>query len=118
MWGALGREQKPSRLAAGKRPLLGAVALGALILPGAASSVAWGQASATLPEVTVTAPRTKPRPARRTEPTARRTVRAPSERSEPVPAATPTPAPSALPALQVVAPTPITGPGLDRNKGP
>src|SRR5262252_1693592 len=114
MRGALGRGRKPSRLAAGKRRLLGAAALGALILPGAASSDAWGQASATLPEVTVTAPRTAPRPARRTEPTARRSTRASSETSEPTPATTP----SALPAFQVVAPTPITGLGFDRNKVP
>src|SRR5262245_16780299 len=65
MRGALGRDRKPSRLAAGKRLLLGAAALSALILPDAASSVAWGQASATLPEVTVTAPRPAPTPARR-----------------------------------------------------
>jgi iron complex outermembrane recepter protein len=114
MRGAVGRDRKPSRLAAGKRRLLGAAALGALILPDAASSVAWGQASATLPEVTVTAPRTTPRAPRRPEPTARRAARAPSETSE----AAPAPTPSALPAFQVVAPTPITGLGFDRNKVP
>jgi iron complex outermembrane recepter protein len=77
---------------------------------------AWAQISETLPEVTISAPRTTTRAPRRTEPTTRRTVRAPAETSEAAPATTP--APSALPAFQVIAPTPITGLGFDRNKVP
>src|SRR5262245_50102038 len=104
-----------------KQRLLGAVALGALALAGGLTlpEPASAQVSETLPEVTVSAPRTTHRAPRRPEPTARRATRATSsETSEPAPAPTPTPAPSALPAFQVVAPTPITGLGFDRNKVP
>src|SRR5215469_13943871 len=88
-----------SRLAAAKRRLLRAAALGALASSGALTGVdaAWGQISETLPEVTVSAPRPRPRPPRR---------------AEPAPAVT---APS---PFQFVAPTPITGLGIDRNKVP
>src|SRR5215475_11363917 len=115
MSGARGNHRKSS-LSRWKRRLLGAVALGALPLPGGVSSPepAWAQISETLPEVTVSAPRTTPRAPRRTESTARRATRAPSEVSEPAPTATP----SALPAFQVIAPTPITGLGFDPNKVP
>src|SRR5262245_50862949 len=104
-----------------KRRLLGAVALGALLLAGGLASPepTWAQVSETLPEVTVSAPRTTHRAPRRPEPTARRAARATSsETSEPAPEPAPTPAASALPAFQVVAPTPITGLGFDRNKVP
>src|SRR5262245_29270078 len=55
-----------SRLAAAKRRLLRAAALGALASSGALTGVdaAWGQVSETLPEVTVSAPRPVPRPPR------------------------------------------------------
>src|SRR6476620_603606 len=64
MRGVGGRFRDRSRLAAGKRRLRQAAALGALLLPGAPmiSEVAWGQAAATLPEVTVVAPRPAPAP--------------------------------------------------------
>src|SRR4051812_25036015 len=114
MRGAAGSSQNPSRIAAGKRRLLEAVALGTLMVSDAALGVAWAQISETLPEVTVSAPRTTPRAPRRAEPTARRAARAPLETSEPAPA----PTPSALPAFQVIAPTPLTGLGFDRNKVP
>src|SRR4051794_26689562 len=67
-----------SRLPAGKRRLRQAAALGALILPGAAMlpQAAWGQASATLPEVTVVAPRPAPSPPRRQAPARRRAAAA------------------------------------------
>jgi iron complex outermembrane receptor protein len=93
---------------------LEAAALGALILPGLAMlpEAAWGQASATLPEVTVVAPRPAPSPPRRQAPAARRAAVSP-----PVAPAT-TPVPSALPAFQVIATTPVTGIGFDRNKVP
>src|SRR6185436_14805147 len=74
--------------------------------------VAWGQASATLPEVTVVAPRPAPAPPRRQAPAARRAAVSP-----PVAPAT-TPVPSALPAFQVIATTPVTGIGFDRSKVP
>ena len=107
-----GRE---SRLRAGKRRLLEAAAFGALILPGVTMlpGAGWGQVAATLPEVTVTAPASSP-------PTVRR-ARAPAEfcarvttgscgaDADPV---------RALPAFQVVATTPVTGLGFDRNKVP
>src|SRR5262245_54186361 len=116
MLGAFGERRRS--LSGWKRRLLGAVALGALPLPGGLTSPepAWAQISETLPEVSVTAPRTVPRAPRRTEPTTRRTVRAPSETSEAAPASTPVP--SALPAYQAISTTPITGLGFDRNKVP
>jgi iron complex outermembrane receptor protein len=91
-----------------------AAALGALILPGLAMlpEVARGQVAATLPEVTVVAPRPAPSPPRRQAPAARR-----AQSSPPVAAAT-TPVPSALPAYQVIATTPVTGIGFDRSKVP
>ena len=76
------------------------------------SEVAWGQAAATLPEVTVVAPRPAPAPPRRPAPAARRAAV-----SRPV-APAPLPVPSALPALQVIATTPVTGIGFDRSKVP
>ena len=76
---------------------------------------AWGQASETLPEVTVTAPRPAPKPPRRAAPA--RT--APAAARPATPPAAPAPAPAAaLPAFQVVAPTPLTGIGFDRSKVP
>jgi iron complex outermembrane receptor protein len=104
-----------SRLRAAKRQLSEAVAFGALILPAVTllPGTAWSQVAATLPEVTVTAPASSP-------PTVRR-ARAPAESApapRPAPAA-PTPTPvRALPAFQVVATTPVTGLGFDRNKVP
>ena len=74
--------------------------------------VAWSQVAATLPEVTVVAPRPAPSPPRRQAPAARR-----AQASPPVAPAT-TPVPSALPAYQVIATTPVTGIGFDRNKVP
>ena len=74
--------------------------------------VAWGQVAATLPEVTVVAPRPAPSPPRRQAPAARRAAASP-----PVAPAS-TPVPSALPAYQVIATTPVTGIGFDRNKVP
>jgi iron complex outermembrane receptor protein len=74
--------------------------------------LAWGQAAATLPEVTVVAPRPAPRPPQRQAPATRRAAASP-----PVAPAT-TPVPSALPAFQVIATTPVTGIGFDRNKVP
>jgi iron complex outermembrane receptor protein len=87
---------------------LQAAALGALMLPEAA----WGQAAATLPEVTVVAPRPAPPPPRRQVPAPRRA--AVSRAVAPAPL----PAPSVLPALQVIATTPVTGIGFDRSKVP
>jgi iron complex outermembrane recepter protein len=112
--GAGGRDRDESRLAAGKRRLREAAALSALILPGAATlpEAAWGQVAATLPEVTVVAPRPAPSPPRRQAPAARRAAASP-----PVAPAT-TPVPSALPAYQVIATTPVTGIGFDRSKVP
>src|SRR5262244_1892206 len=59
MRGAGGCGRDASRLAAAKRRLLRAAALGALASSGALTGVdaAWGQISETLPEVTVSAPR-------------------------------------------------------------
>ncbi|HEY6994985.1 MAG TPA: hypothetical protein VH397_14835, partial [Xanthobacteraceae bacterium] len=71
---------------------------------------AWGQAAATLPEVTVTAPKPPP-----STPTRRRARAAP--KPAPPPPAAPTTV-SESPAFQVIAPTPITGLGFDRNKVP
>ena len=88
------------------RVLLGAVALGALMLPGAA----FGQAAATLDEVVVQGAKPPPRPP--TRPTASRA--APAAPSRPAAPAPPPPAP----ALSVVSTTPITGIGFDRNKVP
>jgi iron complex outermembrane recepter protein len=79
----------------------------ALMLPEAA----WGQVAETLPEVTVTAPR--PAPVRRATQTATPTRSAPSTRVS-APAA---PAPQ-IPAFQVIATTPVTGLGFDRDKVP
>ena len=76
------------------------------MLPGAA----WGQAAATLPEVTVTAPRPAAAPVRRAAPAASRPVRSAAPAA---PAAV-----SGQPAFQVVAPTPVPGIGFDRNKVP
>jgi iron complex outermembrane recepter protein len=104
-----------SRLQAAKRQLLEAAAFGALVLPGVTMlpGLVWGQVAATLPEVTVTAPASSSAPVRR--------ARAPTESApapRPAPAA-PTPTPvRALPAFQVVATTPVTGLGFDRDKVP
>jgi iron complex outermembrane recepter protein len=112
MRGAGGGDRAVARLPAGKRRLLDAVAVGALALSSAASSAAWGQAAATLPEVTVTAPKPAPKPAQRP-------ARTSAGAARPAPA-TPAPAPAASAPLpfQVIAPTPITGLGFDRSKVP
>src|SRR5262249_56159120 len=120
MGGAEGCGRGASRLAAGKRRLLQAAAVGALILPGAlmVPDGAWGQVAATLPEVTVTAPR--PAPVRRAAPAAAparaaRTARVPAP--APSPPSAPAP-PSQIPAFQVVPTTPATGLGFDPSKVP
>src|SRR5262249_39857 len=77
---------------------------------------AGGQASEPLPEATVPAPRPAHRPPRRAEPAPRRAAPLSPERPEPAPA--PAPAVSAPSPFQFVAPTPITGLGVDRNKVP
>src|SRR5499426_2671044 len=121
MLGAWGVGRSSSRLGVWKRRLLGAVALGALPLPGGLTSPgpAWGQISETLPEVTVSAPRPKPRPPRRAEPAPRRAAPSAPVTREPAPAAPePTPAVTAPSPFQFVAPTPITGLGIDRSKVP
>jgi iron complex outermembrane recepter protein len=88
---------------------LQALAIGGLMLPEAA----WGQVAETLPEVTVTAPR--PPPVRRA---ARAVAPARAARSARVsPPSPPGPAPQ-IPAFQVVATTPVTGLGFDRDKVP
>src|SRR5262249_2984246 len=114
-WG-VGRSS--SRLGVWKRRLLGAVALGALPLPGGLTSPgpAWGQISETLPEVTVSAPRPAHRPPRRPEPAPapRRPAPSPPETPEPAPA----PAVSAPSPFQFVAPTPITGLAIDPHTLP
>jgi iron complex outermembrane receptor protein len=107
MRGAGGGDRAVARLPAGKRRLLDAVAVGALALSSAASSAAWGQAAATLPEVTVTAPKPAPKPAQRP-------ARTSAGAARPAPA----PAASAPSPFQVIAPTPITGLGFDRSKVP
>ena len=120
MRGAEGCGRGASRLAAAKRRLLQAAAVGALTLPSAlmVPGGAWGQVAATLPEVTVTAPR--PAPVRRAAPAAAparaaRTARVPAP--APSPPSAPAPAPQ-IPAFQVVATTPVTGLGFDRDKVP
>src|SRR5712671_3714109 len=103
-----------SRLRARRRRLLQAVAIGALMLPEAT----WGEVAATLPEVTVAAPR--PAPVRRAAPAAKPARAARPARvaaPAPSPASAPTPA-SQIPAFQVVATTPVTGLGFDRDKVP
>ena len=100
-----------SRLAAGKRRLLEAAAVGALMLPGGSRN--WGQVAATLPEVTVSrrGRRRPPRPARARPRCERRHSGAGAGGR----ADTGT---HALSALQVIATTPVTGIGFDRNKVP
>ena len=120
MRGAGGYGRDASRLAAAKRRLLRAAALGALASSGALTGVdaARGQVAATLPEVTVAAPR--PAPVRRAAPTAKPARAARPARvaaPAPSPASAPTPA-SQIPAFQVVATTPVTGLGFDRDKVP
>jgi iron complex outermembrane recepter protein len=114
MRGVGGYGRGASRLATAKRRLLQAAAIVALPLPGALmlADVACGQVAATLPEVTVTAPR--PPPVRRA---ARATTPARAARPARVSAPAPSPAPQ-IPAFQVVATTPITGLGFDRDKVP
>src|SRR6516225_8191182 len=116
MRGAGGYGRDASRLAAAKRRLLRAAALGALASSGALIGVdaALGQISETLPEVRVSAPRSAPRPPRRPEPAPRRAAPSAPERPEPAPA----PSVSAPSPFQFVAPTPITGLGIDRSKVP
>src|SRR5215831_8792905 len=121
MRGAGGDGRGASRLAAAKRRLLRAAAFGALASSGALTGVdaARGQVAATLPEVTVAAPR--PAPVRRTAPAAKpaRAAR-PARVAAPAPSPAPEPAPAvtAPSPFQFVAPTPITGLGIDRNKVP
>jgi iron complex outermembrane receptor protein len=93
---------------------LQAVAIGALMAPHVARS----QVAATLPEVTVAAPR--PAPVRRAAPAAKpaRAAR-PARVAAPAPSPASAPAPaSQTPAFQVVATTPVTGLGFDRDKVP
>src|SRR5262249_25930906 len=118
MCGAEGCGRGASRLAAGKRRLLQAAAVGALAASRALIGVdaAWGQISETLPEVWVSAPRPSPPPPRRGEPAARRAAPSAPERREPAPA--PVPSVSAPSPFQFVAPTPIPGLGIDRSKVP
>src|ERR671936_1336211 len=116
-WGVISRSS--ARLPVWKRRLLGAVAFGTLAVltsPGPA----WGQVSETLPEVTVTAPRERTlKPARRTAPPRSRpaATRPVASRTAPSPPA-PAPAVTTPSPFQFVAPTPITGLGIDRNKVP
>jgi hypothetical protein len=114
MRGVGGYGRGASRLATAKRRLLQAAALVALPLPGVLmlADVACGQVAATLPEVTVTAPR--PPPVRRA---ARATTPARAARPARVSAPAPAPAPQ-IPAFQVVATTPVPGIGFDRDKVP
>ena len=107
-------DEGASRRCARRRWLLQAVAIGAWMSPAAA----WGQAAATLPEVTVTAPRPTPAPVRRATHTATPARSSRSARvSTPAPSSPSPPAPAAqLPAFQVVATTPVAGLGLDRDK--
>jgi iron complex outermembrane receptor protein len=114
MRGVGGYGRGASRLATAKRRLLQAAAIVALPLPGALmlADVACGQVAATLPEVTVTAPR--PPPVRRA---ARATTPARVARPARVSAPAPAPAPQ-IPAFQVVATTPVPGIGFDRDKVP
>ena len=109
-----GERDRGALLYARQRPLLQTFVIGALMLPEAA----WGQVAETLPEVTVTAPR--PAPVRRATPATAPTRTAPSRRVSapaPSPPSSPAPAPQ-LPAFQAVAPTPVTGLGIDRDKVP
>src|SRR6516225_7094715 len=120
MRGAGGYGRDASRLAAAKRRLLRAAALGALASSGALTGMdaARGQVAATLPEVTVAAPR--PAPVRRAAPAAKPARAARPARvaaPAPSPASAPTPA-SQIPAFQVVATTPVTGPGSARDRAP
>jgi TonB-dependent Receptor Plug Domain len=79
---------------------------------------AWAQVGETLPEVVVTAPR--PAPVRRATPAVAPARSAPSRRvSAPAPSRPSTPASAPqIPAFQVVATTPATGLGFDRDKVP
>src|SRR5262249_17858514 len=117
-WGVITRSS--SRLPVWKRRLLAAVAFGALPLwvLWTSSESAWGQVSETLPEVTVTAPRPARRPPRRAEPPPRRPAPPRSARRAPAPAPAPAPAVTTPSPFQFVAPTPITGLGIDRDKVP
>jgi iron complex outermembrane recepter protein len=120
MGGAGGYGRDASRLAAAKGRLLRAAALGALASSGGLTGMdaARGQVAATLPEVTVAAPR--PAPVRRAAPAAKPARAARPARvaaPAPSPASEPTPA-SQIPAFQVVATTPVTGLGFDRDKVP
>src|SRR5215471_5840359 len=87
-WGG-GRRSRYVAACGRERRLLRAAALGALASSGALTGVdaAWGQISETLPEVTVSAPRPKPRPPRRAEPAPRRTASSAPAPREPAPAA-------------------------------
>jgi len=118
--GAEGFGRGASRLEVSKRRLLGAVAVSALLVPDAFTmpKVAWAQVAETLPEVTVTAPR--PARIRRATPAATPARSAPSRRVlAPAPSRPSTPAPAPqIPAFQVVATTPVTGLGVDRDKVP
>src|SRR5216684_5062905 len=80
-----GGRRTASRLAAGKRRLLQAAAVGALTLPAGLTfpDVGWTQVAVTLPEVTVTAPRPSPAPVGRA---VRAGTPAPSPPSPPAPA--------------------------------
>src|SRR6266849_1420193 len=114
-----GGRRTASRLAAGKRRLLQAAAVGALTLPAGLTfpDVGWTQVAVTLPEVTVTAPRPSPAPVGRAVRAGTPARSAPSARvSAPAPSP-PAPAPQ-IPAFQVVATTPVTGLGFDRDKVP
>src|SRR5262249_31944020 len=122
MRGAGGRGRRTSGLTARKRCLLLSTAVGTLTLPGAVMllDVAWAQVGETLPEVTVTAPRPSPPRVRRPTPAHTPARSAPSTRVSapaPSPPSAPAPAPQ-IPAFQVVATTPVTGLGFDRDKGP
>src|SRR5436309_3284039 len=116
-WGVISRGS--SRLPVWKRRLLGAVAVGAAPLL-TSSGPAWGQVSETLPEVTVTAPKkTTPKPARRPTPAPARPAGTRPLVSRPAPSpAAPAPAVTTPSPFQFVAPTPITGLGIDRNQVP
>jgi hypothetical protein len=117
MLGGLADSRRLLPLSLWKRRLLGTVVVGAFPLSGGLTlpEPASGQASETLPEVTVTAPRPAPKPPRRAAPARAAPAAA---RPAPKPPAAPAPAPAALPAFQVVAPTPLTGIGFDRSKVP
>lgn len=104
-----------------RRILRAGAALSALMLPAAA----FGQTAITLDEVVVkgSKPVSSPRPAER--PRAKPADTPPTERSTPAPASGQAPrravasgAPVSTPALSVVATTPITGVGFNRDKVP